>query len=312
MASAICRSDMSLYYGDPVVGGAAAGTGTIVPGHEPAGIIQAVGPGVTALGPGDRVAIYLALGCRECEYCKTGFMMFCPSWKCIGFDVHGGNADYIVVPAANCMPIPDVMPFDIAAVSTDCIGTLYHAHKRLGTSARDTLVVFGIGPMGAAGVMIGRALNATVIAVDAVQERLELASQLGADAIVNAKEQDAVAAIQTLTAGRGASVVIDCTGNSTVQNQALDCAAPHGRVAFIGECKETTIKPSDQFIRKQLTVMGSWYFPIWEYDEIARFIVERRLPVEQLITHRFSIEDATEAFRLFDQRQTMKVVFTWN
>lgn len=131
-ASAICRSDMSLYYGNPVVGGEIAKSGSIIPGHEPAGEIVEVGKGVTNVKPGDRVAIYLAVSCGECLYCKSGYKMMCKQFKCIGFDLHGGDAEYMVVPAENCMKIPDEMSYITAAVSTDAIGTLYHAQKEWG------------------------------------------------------------------------------------------------------------------------------------------------------------------------------------
>jgi propanol-preferring alcohol dehydrogenase len=303
---------MSLYYGDPVVGGAAAGTGTIIPGHEPAGVVEAVGPGVASPRPGDRVAVYLALGCGRCAHCRAGHLMLCPTWQCIGFDVHGGNADYLVVPAGNCLGIPDEMSFEVAAVSTDCIGTLYSAQKRLAVSGRDTLAVFGMGPMGAAGVMVGRANGARVVAIDVVAGRLELARALGADEVVDASAADPVARVRELTAGQGATVAIDCSGSAVCESQALDCTAPLGRVAFIGENREATIRPSDQLIRKQLSLCGSWYFPIHEYDEIARFILAHRLPVDRLISHRFPLREAAEAFTLFDQRRTLKVVFTWD
>ena len=82
-------------------------------------------------------------------------------------------------------------------------------------------------------------------------------------------------------------------------------------MAFIGESRETTIRPSEQLIRKQLTLIGSWYFPIHEYDEITAFITEKAIPVEKLVTHRFSLDEAAEAFRLFDERKTEKAVFVW-
>ena len=91
-ASAICRSDMSLYYGTPIVGGTGAGTGQIVPGHEPCGQVVEVGADVTHVRAGDRVAVYLAIGCGICAYCLSGYRMLCPSWQCVGFDVHGGDA----------------------------------------------------------------------------------------------------------------------------------------------------------------------------------------------------------------------------
>jgi D-arabinose 1-dehydrogenase-like Zn-dependent alcohol dehydrogenase len=103
-ASAICRSDMGLYAGNStIVGGDEAGSGLVVPGHEPAGEIVEVGAGVTGLSVGDRVAGYLPFGCGRCEYCTAGFLMLCAQWKCLGFDVDGGDADYHVLPAANAL-----------------------------------------------------------------------------------------------------------------------------------------------------------------------------------------------------------------
>lgn len=311
-ASAICRSDMSLYYGNPVVGGGgAAGSGEIIPGHEPCGVVEGVGPGVQHRKLGDRVAVYLAIGCGRCSYCLSGYKMFCPQWKCVGFDVHGGDADYMVVPEVNCLPIPDEMSYEVGAVSTDAVGTLYHAQKRLGISGRDTLTIFGLGPMGAAGILVAKANGAHVIAVDIVEHRLSLAKQLGADYVLNGNEGDVVERIKELTNGRGSDAFIDCSGSTVCHNQALDGLRPHGRGAFIGEARESTIRPSEQFIRKQISVIGSWYFPVHEFQEIADFIVRKKVPVEQLITHRFSIEQAAEAFRVFDQRQTEKAVFVW-
>jgi D-arabinose 1-dehydrogenase-like Zn-dependent alcohol dehydrogenase len=151
-ASAICGSDMHLYNGVSVLGGDASKSASIIPGHESAGLVTEVGSGVNSIKPGDRVAIYLAVGCGKCADCRSGYQMFCKDFKCIGFDMHGGDAEYVIVPEQYCMKIPDEMSFVTAAISTDAIGTLYHAQKRLGISGRDTFAIFGIGPMGGAGV----------------------------------------------------------------------------------------------------------------------------------------------------------------
>ncbi|MNL04821.1 D-arabitol-phosphate dehydrogenase [compost metagenome] len=209
------------------------------------------------------------------------------------------------------MRIPDEMSYVSAAVSTDAVGTLYHAQKRLNVSARDTVVVYGLGPMGAAGVMIASALGAKVIAVDVIEERLEMARELGAVYTINSMNEDPVEQIKAITHGLGATVAIDCSGNAKAENNAIDCVGPHGRVAFVGENRQLTINPSDQMIRKQIVLMGSWYFPIFEYDEISRFIVNHDLPVEKLVTHRFPLTEAAEAFKLFDERKTEKAVFVW-
>jgi threonine dehydrogenase-like Zn-dependent dehydrogenase len=311
-ASALCRSDMSLYYGTPIVGGEATASGQIVPGHEPAGEVVAVGEGVSAVAPGDRVAVYLGVGDGICEYCRSGYLFLCPNWKCVGFDIDGGDADYMVVPAGNCLKLPEGISFEVGAVMTDMVGTQYDAQRRLSVSGTDTVAVFGVGPMGGAGILVAKGRGARVIAVDVLESRLEQARSLGADETINSREVDPVTPLRELTGGRGVDVAIDCSGNPAGQNAALDGAAKFGRVAFVGESRQTEINPSDQFIRKMLTVIGGWYFPIWEWDEITRFVVERNVPVEKLITHRFSLDDASEAFRMFDARLTEKAVFVWN
>lgn len=309
-ASALCRSDMSLYDGDPIVGGDSAGTGSIIPGHESAGEVSAVGAGVDGLGEGSRVAINLAVGCGTCPWCQRGYRFLCEDFKCVGFDIDGGDAEYIVVPAVNAMPIPDQMSFEVAAVSTDMVGTQYSTQKRLDVSGMDTVAVSGIGPMGAAGILVARARGARVIAIDVLESRLDMARELGADELVDARDADTTARLLELTGGEGVDVGIECSGSPVGQNTLLDAARRFGRVAFIGESRETTINPSDQLIRKLVTVIGGWYYAAWEYPEIAAMIVDRELPVEKLITHRFTLDDAEEAFRLFHARETEKAIFT--
>ncbi len=311
-ASAICRSDMSIYNGAPILNRERSSQDLVVPGHEPAGDVVELGAGVSGLRVGDRVAIYLAIGCGRCEYCLSGDRMLCPTWQCLGFDVDGGDADYLVAPAANCLALPDQISYEVGAVMTDMIGTQYQAQKRLAVSGATTVAIFGMGPMGGAGVMVARARGARVIAIDLLDGRLELARQIGADEIVNSAAVDPVQRIHELTDGEGVEVSIDCSGNPAAQNATLDCVRKRGAVAWVGESRSTTINPSDQLLRKLVQVIGAWYFPLWEWPEIARFVVAHQLPVEKLITHRFALAEATEAFRLFDQRVTEKAVFVWD
>lgn len=308
-ASAICRSDMSIYYGNPIVG--SGSQELIVPGHEAAGVVVAVGPNVTGVTVGDRVAGYLAIADPNSEYGAKGLPMLDPDWKCFGFDVHGGDAEYFVLPERNCLPLPGGISFKAGAVLTDMVGTQYSTQKRLGVSGRHTVAVVGLGPMGAAAILVAKGLGARVLAIDVLDARLEQALELGADATINSATADAVAAVRELTGGGGADIVIECSGNPKGQNTALDAAARLGSVAFVGESRATEINPSDQIIRKLLTVIGGWYFGRGEWDEIVRFVQERSIPVEKLISHEYSIEDAEQAFAAFDRRETEKAVFVW-
>jgi propanol-preferring alcohol dehydrogenase len=195
---------------------------------------------------------------------------------------------------------------------TDMIGTQFHAQKRLAVSGASTVAVFGLGPMGAAAVLVAKGRGARVIAVDVVHDRLELAYELGADDVIDSRSIDPVQRLREATGGEGVDVAMECSGAPPAQNAALDATRPRGAVAFVGESRQTTINPSDQIIRKVLTVIGAWYFPLWEYEEILDFVVERRIPVERLISHRFSLSQAAEAFARFDAHETVKAVFVWD
>jgi threonine dehydrogenase-like Zn-dependent dehydrogenase len=311
-ASAICASDLSLYAGTALVGGANAGKGNIIPGHEAAGDIVSVGDAVTSVKPGDRVAVHLSIGCMHCEYCRAGYIEQCAEWLCVGFDVDGGDAEYIVVPEANCLILPDEISYEGGSVMVDNYGTQFHTQKRLGISGTDVTAVIGLGPMGSAAVVVAKARGSVVIAVDMVPHRLELAKKLGADHVVDVSEGNALEQIRALTGGRGADVCIDCSGNPAGQNLALDAAAKLGKVAFVGESSSATINPSDQFLRKELEVIGGWVFPIYEWDEMVRFLVQHKITPEQTVSHRFGLDDAAKAFDMVSKRQADKVMFVFD
>jgi threonine dehydrogenase-like Zn-dependent dehydrogenase len=303
-ASAVCGSDMSALRGDQVVGQKPE---YLVPGHEIAGVVEAVGRGATGIQVGDRVAVYLAVGCMRCTFCRQGNIMVCPYAKIVGFDRWGGDAELVVVPAVNCMRIPEGMGFVEGAVSTDMFGTQFSAQHRLGVSGADTVIVSGLGPMGAAAVGIAKARGARVIAVDPVEHRRELGIRMGADEVAPAIGE----VMDGLGSGRGqgADVVVECSGNSAAQSAALDAVRPFGRVAFVGESRRAEIDPSNQFLRKLITVIGAWYFPIYQYDEIAQFLLERNVPVLELISHKLLLDDAPHAFEMLAARSAEKMVF---
>jgi threonine dehydrogenase-like Zn-dependent dehydrogenase len=151
-----------------------------------------------------------------------------------------------------------------------------------------------------------------VITVDVLGHRLELARSLGADETVDASGDGALDRIRELTRGRGVDIAIDCTGKDPGVNLALDATAKLGKVAIIGECLKATISPSNQMIRKELDVMGAWVFPIFEYDEIFRFLIDRKIRIEQTISDRVDLSQAPDAFDRFEKRLTEKVMFVWD
>ncbi len=299
-ASLICGSDMFAYF--------SAKEREFTPGHEISGEVIEVGEGVSEIRPNDRVALYAVNSCGKCEFCRRGDRIFCKNAKHMGGHYDGGDAEYVAVPERNCFPLPDDLSFEQGALLEDGVGTPYHAIKRLAINGTHTVALFGLGPVGLGALLILKLLNCKVIAVEISEYRQKLGKSLGADRVIDPKEQDPVNAIKECTEGEGVDVAIDCAGKEITENQALDCAKKGGKVAFVGENKVATIKPSNQFIRKELTLIGSFYYNVSEYKELIA-LVHRGLDVERIITHRFSLEDAQKAFLLFASGKSGKVVF---
>lgn len=306
-ASCICRSDLSLYYGNAVVGGAAAGK--CVTGHEPAGVVVEIGSGVDQFAVGDHVAVYLAVGCGVCAHCRSGHHYLCATWRCLGFTADGGNAEFLRVPQRNLLKTNKAISHVAAAISTDAFGTLFSASRKLGVDGSSRIGIWGLGPMGSSGVLAVKALGGSVVALDPIEERRMFALSLGADLVLDPTDPGTVAALKEFSGGDGLSGAVDCSGNSGAHNMALDALAPMGKLALVGESAQSTIRPSDQLIRKQLTVFGSWYFGINEYEDILDTVINKKIDLERLATHRFSLDQAERAFRMFDNRQTEKAVF---
>lgn len=309
-ASAICRSDMSLYYGDPLVGD--TDPGEVIPGHEPAGVVEDVGEAVNQLHPGDRVAISCFVGCERCEFCRQGEPYRCDDVEFVGFDIHGGDAESIVVPEFVCHEMPDEMSMVTGAIATDAIGNLFNTMKQLEVDATDTVGVVGLGPMGLSGVLNADALGADVVAFDFVEHRRDTAADLGADHTVAPSREDLE--VHVAEVAGDVNKWVDTSGSDAGINMALDLVSRHGTVAQVGANHEATIAPTDQLVHKGVDYVGSWYFQLWQWPEIASFIVDEigNDRAEKLISDRFPIEEdaATEAFRRFDNRETLKVVFT--
>ena len=310
-SSAICRSDMSIYYGTPLVG--AKKPGEVIPGHEPAGLVKEIGEDVEYIKEGDRVAVTCFVGCGYCRYCRGGEPNLCKDVKILGFDRHGGDAEYLSTPENTCLKLPNEMSYVSGSVSTDAVGNLYNTMKELGVMSGSSLGIIGLGPMGLSGVINGVAMGAEVFAFDLEENRLIKAEELGAHHCINPKEGDPIKTVMDLTGGKGATNCVDCSGSSAGIATALDIVGTHGKVAQIGEAPKATINPSEHLIRKKVSYFGSWYFRMDEWEEITDFIVKKigNDKVESIVSHRYPLEEESvkEAFEMFDAHKTQKVVF---
>jgi propanol-preferring alcohol dehydrogenase len=316
-ASGICGSDLGFLYrlskeerAKPSLG--VSLSPDVIPGHEACGIVEKLGPSILHLREGERVVVYHTRGCGCCKYCRSGFPIHCTLKKAYGFDINGGFADLVVADETDCVALPKELDFAEGAYCACAAGTAYKASKRVGVSGLDTIALFGLGPVGLAGVLIGKAMGARVIGVEISEYRSRLAIKAGADHVINPNVEDPVKSIMELTNGEGADVAIDYSANPIARSKALDCTKIWGRMAFVGEGGKVTIEPTMQIIHKQLSVYGSFVFSTAELQELLAMLVRRRLRLNSLVTHRFSIEDAPEALRLFDRGESGKVVFIWD
>lgn len=312
-ASGMCGSDLRPYRAPP--GGDPRNPDGIpmIRGHEPCGVVVAVGPGVPdALAKvGMRVMVHHYSGCGVCDQCRGGWAQMCVDGSTVygGGNGHGAHADYMKIPASTLVPLPDDLEFATGAAISCGTGTAFGALRRLNLSGRDTLAVFGQGPVGLSATQLATAMGARVIALDFSDERLELAKSFGADVTINAKANDPVQAIRDLTHGLGAEKTLDCTGSPDARRAAVQSAARWGTAGFVGEGNDVTIDVSPDMIRKQLTIVASWTFSVVGQAECAQFVVDRGIDVEKLFTHRFKLDQADEAYKLFDQQTTGKGVF---
>jgi propanol-preferring alcohol dehydrogenase len=252
-ASGLCHTDIHAARGDWPV----KPSPPFIPGHEGVGRIEALGPGNThELEVGTRVALpWLGYSCGNCKYCNSGWETLCESQMNMGYGMNGGFAEYTVGNARNVVRVPDgVDPMDAAPLT--CAGvTTYKAVKVSGARSSDVVAVFGVGGLGHLALQYARITGAAVVAVDVNAARLENARQLGAEHLVNAAEEDPVAAIKRLG---GASAVVSTAVAPKAIEQAFQSLARGGRLVMVGLPKDNEIKvPIFETVLNGLSIHGS-------------------------------------------------------
>jgi threonine dehydrogenase-like Zn-dependent dehydrogenase len=315
-ASGMCGSDLKTYRapkgGSSAALGLGAGGGPVIAGHEPCGVVAAIGAGVDERQArlGARVMVHHYRGCGVCPQCRTGWTQMCDAGSTVyGVTGHGAHAPYMKVPASTLVPLPDSLSFATGAAISCGTGTAYGALRRINLSGNDTIAIFGQGPVGLSATQLARAMGARVIALDPSPERLARARDFGAEVVLDPRGNDPAGAIRDLTGGRGADVTLDCSGMAEGRSGAVRSARKWGTACFVGEGGNVTIEVSPEMLRKQLTIVASWTFSTVGQSDCARFVAEREIAVNQLFSHRWSLDQAAEAYRLFDTQTTGKGVF---
>lgn len=309
--AAICGSDLHVYRRPRSFFEGKPGW---IPGHEPAGVVAEVGEYCHRVKVGNRVTVYHYMGCGHCPHCLSGYIQFCPERRPLGQpNVVGPDADLIVVDERNCLLLPETLNFEDGAMIACVAGTCFAAMRKLRPNGEDTVVVFGQGPVGLTGLLMAKAMGARVIGVDPVDERLMLSRELGADEVIDPSGVDLAATIKGLTGGLGATAALETSGSPAAHQGVIDVLRRNGRGIFVGFGSHEPSVNLTSIIGKQLTLMGSFVMPIHFYQDLVDFMLVHDLPsgFQRMITHRFRITEAAEAFRVADRSTAGKVMFVW-
>jgi threonine dehydrogenase-like Zn-dependent dehydrogenase len=307
----ICGTDVHILKGEyPVKSG-------LIVGHEPVGVVEALGPGVTGYEPGERVIVGAITPCGQCRACLSGAPSQCGhsgpgfspigGWR-FGNTINGCQAEYVIVPnaQANLAKIPAALSDEEVVLCPDIMSTGFSASERGGVRLGDAVAVFAQGPIGLCATAGAKLSGASlVIGVDRVPARLEMAKRMGADVVLNYEQQDVVAEIERLTGG-GVDVAIEALGTQQTFESALRSVHPGGTVSSLGVYSGHLSVPldamaaglGDHTIVTTLCPGGKE-----RMRRLMSIVQARRAPFESLITHSFSLDQIEEAYDLFGHQR---------
>lgn len=314
-ASTICGSDIRAIYHEHL-GKGPEGYQNKVAGHEPAGQIVACGPGLRRFKLGDRVIVYHISGCGVCNDCRRGYMISCTSEehrKAYGWQRDGGMAPYILAEEKDLVLLPDSLSYTDGAQIACGFGTVYEGLEKIGICGNDAVLVTGLGPVGLATCMLVRAMGAQkIIGIDVVPERLALAKEKNLADVVLTAGPDNVRTIRELTGGHGVERAVECSANDKARHTCIQATRKWGKIVFIGEGGACSFNPSPDIIHDQKTIYGSWVTSIWKMEELVERIARWGIHPEELVTHRFPVEKAADAYALMASGKCGKVAVAYD
>jgi 2-desacetyl-2-hydroxyethyl bacteriochlorophyllide A dehydrogenase len=310
-ATGVCGSDLHIYHGRVAI------EPGFTLGHEFVGTVVAAGDGVTEVAEGDRVLGCYCSACGNCFFCRRGDFHECDNGRVFGHgetlgSLQGAQAEQVLVPHANLTlrRVPDGMPDDAALFAGDVMGTGWYAVDQAGIRPGDSAAVLGLGPVGLCAVQAAKAAGAArVIGIDSVEERLGVASGLGADP-VHLTEGDPRGAIKSATDGRGVDAAIDAVGHPDALELACRVTRKAGTVVAIGVYAERVQVHMGIVWIKALTLRTGRANVIGHVDRVLAMMAGGVLDPTPLVTHHMRLADASEAYAVYDRREALKIVMT--
>lgn len=283
----------------------------IILGHEAAGIVDRIGPGVSGIAHGDRVLAPSVWACGRCRYCRAGRENLCAELVMPGNHVHGGFAEFLAVPAKELVRLPPELPLERACVIADAVSTPYHAVKQRGqVRAGDTVAVVGCGGVGLNVVQCASLAGATVIAVDVNDTRLALAKRLGAQHTINPTTTERVdKEVRKLTDG-GVDVAFEVVGNPKTIDLAFNLLRKGGRLVVIGFSHEAVPINAAKLMFYELELVGSLGCGAGLYPEIVALVASGRIDLEPIVSGTFPLDRINEGFDRLRRGEGVRWVVT--
>ncbi len=304
----VCGSDIHIYHNEV--------TYQVLPplilGHEFSGVVIEKGKRVTTVDLGDKVTAEThAYICGSCQYCHSGQYNLCPSRRGYGFGEDGAFAEYVTVPERILHRIPDGVTMEEAAVTEPACVAYNALVEKTTIRPGDLVVILGPGPIGLLCLEMAQLAGAGRTVVSGVSRdaaRLELASDLGADHVVDAETADPVALVRELSSGAGADIVVDAAGPSHTLRQSLDMVRRNGQITKIGWGPDPVNFSLDPIIEKCITLQGSFShtWPTWE--RCLQLMALGKLRTRPLISHQLPLTQWREAFQMVEDATAVKVL----
>jgi propanol-preferring alcohol dehydrogenase len=261
------------------------------------------GERVKGVEEGERVCVHYIASCGDCTFCRTNRENFCEQYQMIGKDIDGGFAEYIKVPASNVLKLPDALPFEQACILGCAVSTAYHALRRGRIRAGGTVVVYGVGGLGAQAISLAKILKAgKIVAVDISDEKLKLARSFGADEIVNAATEDPAQRIEEMTEGKLADVVLDLVGAAKVVEQEIRCVGKGGRMVLVGIGRDDLrVSPYRTIIGKEMELVGVNDHLRSELTELLDMVGSGKMDLSRSITHRVHLDEVNSGLEILEK-----------
>ena len=325
-AVAICATDLEIiHHGPPaMIQGGLPFNKNFTPGHEYMGTVVALGPGVDEYRIGQRITVEIHAGCGQCKRCREGMYTACHNYglnygdvdkghRANGFTTDGGFAEYAVNSINTLVAISDEMSDEEATLVVTAGTAMYGLTELGGLVAGESVVVTGPGPIGLLGVAVAKALGASPVILTGTRDnRLQIGRELGADYVVNAKNEDPVAAVRKLNGGKGVDYVVECSGAPEAVNEAARMVNRGGRIclaAFPGKPAEVDIA---YIVRNNIYVYGIRGEGKSATHRAEAFMAQKRFDATKVHTHTFALEDLPTALKYARERidDAIKVVVT--